>query len=285
MDIRQLRYYIAVVEEGNISSAARSLHVSQPPLSSSMQSLEEELGVRLFDRGPRKIVLTDAGKALYGRAQVLVNMFDSVREEISSLGEGSRGTLRIGMVSSLSRDMVSGWLRAFSKRFPQIAIEITESNTYSLVEMLHARTLDMAVIRTPFNDEGLEVREIKSEELCIALDHMSSLSPNEILSSYPLIVYRRWENILQNFFKAKGIRSRIVLKCDTAGTALSMARKAIGAAIVPMSALDGPETDGLFLILLNDESLSSKISLVTLRSRKLSEPERWFADGSSSISK
>ena len=95
MDLKQLSYFTAIVDEGSISAAAKKLHISQPPLSNQMKSLEAELGVVLFERGLRSITLTDAGKLMYERANTILDMASAAKMEIDSLGNGLRGTLRI----------------------------------------------------------------------------------------------------------------------------------------------------------------------------------------------
>ena len=92
MDLRQLSYFTAIVDEGSISAAAKKLHISQPPLSNQMKSLEAELGVTLFERGLRSITLTDAGKLMYERANTILDMASAAKMEIDSLGNGLRGT-------------------------------------------------------------------------------------------------------------------------------------------------------------------------------------------------
>jgi len=116
MDLKQLSYFTAIVDEGSISAAAKKLHISQPPLSNQMKSLEAELGVVLFERGLRSITLTDAGKLMYERANTILDMASAAKMEIDSLGNGLRGTLRMGMVSS----SVTGHVARRLMEFPDL---------------------------------------------------------------------------------------------------------------------------------------------------------------------
>lgn len=100
MNLKQMEYFIAIVNEGSISAAAKALHVSQPPLSAQMKLLEEELVLTLFERGSRNIILTDAGKILYERAQGILDMTGAVIQELGQMGQGLHGSLRLGMISS-----------------------------------------------------------------------------------------------------------------------------------------------------------------------------------------
>ena len=100
MDLKQLKYFLTVVDERQITAAARKLHMAQPPLSQQMKLLESELGTELFKRGPHHIELTDAGRLLTRRAQQLLALADSTSREIADLCQGLRGTLAIGTISS-----------------------------------------------------------------------------------------------------------------------------------------------------------------------------------------
>lgn len=95
MDIKQLTYFLAIAEEGNISAAAKKLHISQPPLSLQLKLLEEELGVVLLERGARKSTLTDAGRLLYKHARYILQLVENAEREIQDFGNGIQGTLRL----------------------------------------------------------------------------------------------------------------------------------------------------------------------------------------------
>lgn len=96
MDLKQLMYFAAVVEEGSITAAAKRLHLSQPPLSHQMKCLEEELGLQLMERGARHITLTAAGKVFYQRAKNLLQLADSTQKEMRAIRQGLAGTLTLG---------------------------------------------------------------------------------------------------------------------------------------------------------------------------------------------
>ena len=141
MDLKQLSYFTAIVDEGSISAAAKKLHISQPPLSNQMKSLEAELGVVLFERGLRSITLTDAGKLMYERANTILDMASAAKMEIDSLGNGLRGTLRMGMVSSSVTGHVARRLMAFRELYPEVNFQIYEGNTSQLLDGLKTNTL------------------------------------------------------------------------------------------------------------------------------------------------
>ena len=120
MDLKQLRYFSAVVEQGSISAAARALFMSQPPLSAQVRQLEKELGVRLFDREGHKLTLTPAGKLLYDRAQGLLDSAHSVESELRAFGRGGSRILRLGRSPASALSDLPLWLRAFFRDNPGI---------------------------------------------------------------------------------------------------------------------------------------------------------------------
>ena len=118
MDLKQLEYFVTVINEGTISSAARKLNLSQPPLSAQMKSLEQEIGSQLFFRGPRQIELTEAGRILYERSKDILDLSSRTLQELSDYRKGKSGVLRIGIVSSAHDLMAQRAFRPFHEQFP-----------------------------------------------------------------------------------------------------------------------------------------------------------------------
>ena len=165
MDLKQLRYFAAVAEEGSITAAARRLYLSQPPLSMQLQALEREVGCRLFERGRRHITLTDAGRVLYGYACSMLETQQSALDEIAALREGSGGVLRLGMVSSLSGTLAADWLAEFCGERKGVRLEIYEANTYELIQRLRRRSVHLALVRQPFQTEDLLSHPLAGEAM------------------------------------------------------------------------------------------------------------------------
>ena len=244
MDLKQLRYFSAVVEQGSISAAARALFMSQPPLSTQVRQLEKELGVRLFDREGHTLSLTPAGKLLYDRARDLLDTARSVESEMRSMGRDGGAVLRLGAVSSVCSSDLPGWLSAFWRERPEVKVELYEQNTYQLLEKLRARQLDLAVIRTPFSADGLECRLVRREKVLAVGEgrFFSAIPPDEqklplkALAEMPLIVYRRWMPPLSDRMRKEGLSPVFRCVCDDARTAASLARTGAGVGVLPGSA-------------------------------------------------
>lgn len=156
MDLRQLTYFLAIAEEGQITAAARRLNMAQPPLSQQMKALEEELGVELFQREPRSVTLTDAGEILYRRARQLITLADSTRREIGDFKSGLRGTLSIGTVSSSGSVILRPALRQFHDSHRGIRFEIYDGNTFHILDMLRKGLIEIGIVRTPFKQEAFD---------------------------------------------------------------------------------------------------------------------------------
>ncbi len=148
MDIRTMQYYLAVVREGTISAAAEALHIAQPSLSRQMKDLEDELGVSLFDRGNRKITLTEEGMVLRKRAEEMVRLMQLTEEEISSIKNHVSGSVRIGAGESVSFHYLSRAAASLAEEHPGIRFHITSGDTQDLMDELQNGLIDFAVIFT-----------------------------------------------------------------------------------------------------------------------------------------
>ena len=117
MDIRQLTYFVAAVEEKTITAAAEKLHMTQPPLTMQLHMLEDELGCKLFRRDGRTLSLTDAGQHFYSRALEIIGMCDSAKSEMNDYRSGNAGELRIGAISSVRGTLFTDWIKDYHDKF------------------------------------------------------------------------------------------------------------------------------------------------------------------------
>ena len=151
MEIKQLEYFRAIVDEGTISGAARALHMTQPPLSYQMKMLEEELQVRLFVRGSKHIRLTEAGKALYVRAESLLTMTDITKREVIKVSQAT--TIHLGVTPS-TVNMMAKYLVKYTSHHPDIRFVIHDGSTFTLKDELENGILDVTTLRTPIALNG-----------------------------------------------------------------------------------------------------------------------------------
>lgn len=309
MELKQLNYFVAVAQEGTISGAARRLNLTQPPLSAQMKLLEQEIGCPLFERGARKIQLTEAGRMLYNRAVTMLEFADITRQELKDYLEGTNGVLRMGVVSSVAGTCLAGIVSGFHQENPQISFELMEANTYQLLEQLQANLLELAIVRTPFSDQGftsfcildepmLAVGNRRYFDRCTlsgALqppDHGSGanpafsnrtdkapgypLLPFPALAGKPLIIYRRWEEVLFKHFQSAHINPFIFCKNDDARTSALWADAGLGVAILPASAAGLIRNPQTLICQIDDRRLTSGICVVTNKDAWLSAVARTF---------
>ena len=267
MDIKQLIYFTAIVDEGNISSAAKKLHISQPPLSSQIHNLEQELGCVLFERGARKVQLTEAGEILYRRAQAIIGMADTVKRELTDYSSGMKGVLRLGMVSSVGSTALETWIKPFSAKFPGVRYELSEANTYVIADMLRSDIIDMAFVRTPFNGDGMDIIPLKKEKMYAVGNRdfffeAGEKASIEFLGRKPLIIYKRWEKIFMDIFEEKDIHPEIICLNEDARTTAAWAENGMGIGIMPSSALSMKKKEDTVSVEIDDSRIVSEIYLI-----------------------
>ncbi len=271
MTLDQLRYFVTVVEEGTISGAARRLHLSQPPLSLQIRNLEAETGSRLFERGARQIRLTEAGSLLYAHAARILEMTESAEMDMQSFRAGTQQSLHLGVISSGTCPEFMDGVRRFHSLHPEVAFHIYDDNTYALLTALDRQKIELAVIRTPFLERGLQIVPLRSDPMVAAgRKEMLPVSPLTLsfLAEKPLIIYRRWEKILRECFAREKLTPSILCINDDARTSLQWAMTGIGLALVPASICD-VVTD-LSYAPIATENLISQICLVRRTDRPLS---------------
>lgn len=232
MELRQVRYFLTVVDAGSISEGARRLHISQPPLSLAMRQLEEELEAQLFVRGHSHLTLTEAGRSFYQKGQNLVELASQTTREIREMRR--ERTLHLG-VTPTTVPLVMPALQAVRNQDSSIRIDLHDGSTYQLLDLVARRLVDAAVIRTPCSAGNLH-------QVAIARDSMLFLSPDgqekgpvclEELSRFPLILYRRYRDFILDVFSHHAVEPKLVGECDDARTAISMVRASLGCAIIP----------------------------------------------------
>lgn len=239
MDLRVLRYFKTIVEEKTMHQAALKLNISQPPLSMEIRKLEEELNVELFHRVGRGLELTDAGKFLYKKSLDLLSMADSIQKELKNFDNYQ--VLRIGMMSSSYGLYSSGIMKKYQKLYPNVQFEIYEGNTYELMDKLNQNMIELAIIRTPYdNNRNFKIYELDKEPM-VALGTKEFFDSNlpitiQELSKYPIIYYQRFEKLLENVFNKYDVGLKTNYKNQDTRTTLLLCEQGLGVGIVPKMA-------------------------------------------------
>ncbi len=191
MDIRQLRYFIAIVEERKISVAAGRLHISQPPLSQQLKTMEAELGSKLVERNGKFLEMTEAGKALYKYALQLTQLMEEAKMEVKEVGEGINGKLTID-VNTFSVDRLPEILDQFQKQYPKITYKIQQNESAHLCNLVRNRDVELAIIRLPLKLDEFSTLHLHTEPFYFitskqqkSIDHEISLTD---IQNYPLLL-------------------------------------------------------------------------------------------------
>src|SRR5262245_3392268 len=145
MELRHLRYFVAVAKEQNVTRAAARLHVSQPPLSRQIRDLEEELGVALFDHRAKSIRLTEAGHVFLTEAQAVLRRAEEAIQTAKAVSSGQRGELNVGYAPSLTVEVLPRALRSFQEAHPGIRVRLHDLSTREMLSELHSGRLQVAL--------------------------------------------------------------------------------------------------------------------------------------------
>jgi DNA-binding transcriptional LysR family regulator len=190
MELRHLRYFIAVAEEGHITRAAARLGMQQPPLSRQIHAIEQELDVQLFRRMARGVELTDAGRAFLENARAMLTQLDHTFETTRRTARGEQGQISVGYTSAAAfHPLVSGVVRKFRQAFPLVSVTLAEGFPHDLIEHMGSDQIDVAFIRTPVaNLEGVVINPLLEEGVMAALpsEHPLAQSKNGHDTALPL---------------------------------------------------------------------------------------------------
>jgi DNA-binding transcriptional LysR family regulator len=244
IELRHLRYFVAVAEELHFARAAERLHLSQPPLSQQIRKLEEILGYPLFARTSRSVKLTHAGAALLERARRTLRNVQRDIDETRSIGLGQVGSLHIGFVGSAMLTTLPAVLRAYRKANPRVQLHLYESFTARVVEGLESGTLDAGILRDGDVNEALTVSTLVSEPYVAVLPsthpcaEQKSISP-AMLRDEPFVYYprsagsRAFEKPF-TLFEEYGFRPQIVQEASHWLSILRLIEAGFGVSVAPI---------------------------------------------------
>ena len=245
MDLRQIRYFLTVAEELNITRAAERLHLSQPPLSRALMELEEELGCTLIIRGKRHITLTPEGLALKRRGEQILALADITKTEIADVKKGISGTLYLGHVDSNGPSLAAEWISSFKEEYPNVTYNLWCGTVDDLTYRMKSGLLELAITMTPLNTEHLDGITVYSDTWAAIIPGSHPLAKNkketvtlkDIVDTDLIISSRhsREEEIRSWFEKHTGKEPRFVVKTAHSSNASKLVDQNIGIAIFPAS--------------------------------------------------
>ena len=277
MDLRSLHYFAVVAEELNITRAAERLGMSQPPLSSQIKGLEEELGVQLFVRGKRHLTMTKAGTLLYRRARQLLELSEQTQQEIRSIN-GLSGELNISLVEGRAPYLLARWIAGFRLEYPQVAVHLWNGSGDEAMERLQRGLADLALIAAPYNPELLEGFTVGREPwvAMMSKDHPlakeeSAFLPLVRLVGQPLFIPNRRSRAesLRAWFGEIGEEPSIAGDLSNYIDAVALAEQNAGICIYPMTTYN--ENDLVVKKVITDSARQIEYALVWTRSTRRTE--------------
>jgi DNA-binding transcriptional LysR family regulator len=246
MELRQLRYFVAVAEELHFRRAAARLHVSQPPVSQQVQALEREVGCLLLHRTRRRVELTAAGEAFLRDVRALLSELDSAVATARRVATGESGRLRINFVGSALLSIVPDAVQRFRTRRPGVELEIRESATVDQLRAVAAGAVDVGLVRPPFSQLGELRAEVVLRERTVAVlpaaHPLSALKriPLSRLAHEPLVLFPRsqapgFHDLLITSLSAAGLAPEVVQYAPETTTIVGLVAAGIGYSLVPAS--------------------------------------------------
>lgn len=244
MDLRQLRYFVAVAEECHFGRAAARLHMAQPPLSQQIRVLEHDLGVQLLLRTTRRVELTAAGAAYLDRARAILAAVDDAGHEVRRVAAGAVGRLAIGCVGSATYSVLPAVARALSAELPGIDFSFRgEMLVPDQIRALRSGEVDLALLRPPVSDPAVAVHVLRRERLVVVLPADHRLASRRLLSvadleAEPFIVHssRRdavMAGLVLRLCQESGFEPAVRHEVDETSTLVTLVAGGLGVAIAP----------------------------------------------------
>ncbi|MES2939391.1 MAG: LysR substrate-binding domain-containing protein [Pseudomonadota bacterium] len=277
MDLRHLRYFIAVAEERSFLKAAERLHISQPPLSTQIKDLETELGVTLLERSSKGILLTVAGQVFYGEARAVLARVEHARISMQRASRGEEGLLSIGFISVVDYSFMPEALKRFRNKYPAVQVQLHELTTDAQVKELAAERVDVGIGIAPVDQDLLEFHHLVSEQLVLAaptghpvLGCGKTRVNVQELAGEPFVMIPRamapgYYDVFSNFCRGRGFTPHIAQRAKQMQTVISLVAGGFGIALVPESLMNLQRT-GVSYARLREKSPTIDIGLMHRRS-------------------
>lgn len=278
MDLKQLNYFVTIVDYKSFSKAAQILHISQPSLSNAVKSLENELGFQILDRNTRNIELTEAGTILYKKASSLLLEMDIVKKEMEDVKNIGSGEIQLGMIESV-KHWIPKVILQYNDDFPNIRIKLTEVLSGDDVKNSLRNYKTHAIITNQFiQEDDIETIPLYNEKLVLVLHESNQLMNHANLTlkdlvGEPFIIssegFQTREDVLNAFAMEDAIPT-IKYEIERFETALSLVREGIGISLIPENYLQALPDNTLVKKCIDSPALDRTVYLTYLKNRYVS---------------
>jgi len=288
MNLRALQYFVKLSDLRHFSRAAEACFVSQPTLSTQIRKLEDELGVQLVERSPRKIMLTPVGEEIADRARTVLNEVNQIRAVARRAGDPADGNLRIGLFPTLAPYLLPHVIPTIRKQYPNLKLQLVEEKTEEIINMLQQGELDAALVALPINDDGLEMKILFEEPFVLALPGEHPLGSKsditlEDLKGTELLLLDEGHCLRDHALEVcalAGAHERVDFHATSMETLRQMVAANVGITLMPILSVKPPiaQTSNLVTKKFASPAPSRTIAMVWRNSSALSDFLRVLAD-------
>ena len=272
MELRHLRYFVAVAEELHFGRAAARLFIAQPPLSQQIQQLERELGVTLFQRTSRRVQLTPAGEVFLSGARQTLETLDSAVQSTQRAARGETGWLGIGFAASATYHLLPAVLHDYRERFPDVALSLMELNAVEQSAALRDRSIHVGFARPYVEEADVTVEAVLREPFLVALPAAHPLAGRSelslgLLAGEPFVSFPEWPlpsyaQVVRAVCEGAGFAPRVVQEVREMQTAISLVAAGLGIALLPAS-VQHLHRDGVVYRPLPDSAPRTELAIVS----------------------
>jgi LysR family transcriptional regulator, transcription activator of glutamate synthase operon len=287
MELRQLRYLVALADEQHFTRAAAREHIAQPALSQQIRRLEQEVGLALVERTTRRVTVTEAGRALVARARRILAEVDAASAEMQAFSGVRTGHVMVGTMHTMGPVDVSLALAVFHQRHPGVELTVREESSEEMAEMLRDDVLDLAFLSVTerMESHGLRLHQLVLEELVVVLPHEHPLAGQRSVGMAELaheqfISYRegaRLRELLEFAGRSAGFEPEVHLESNESERIRRLVARQMGVAILPRSDAEHPGAEVAVATLI-EPSLRRDITLACREGRRLAPAAAEFLE-------
>lgn len=253
MELRQLRAFVTIAEAGTFTAGALRVHVTQAAVSMQIRQLEQELGVQLFIRAPRRVLLTEAGEKLLDRARLILREHDTALMEMSELAGAKHGRLRIGTSSAMvSADSLPKLLKRLKDIYPQADITVTSGTSERLAQQILAGEIDVGFVSLPVEANGIQTELLNEDELVAIASPEHSLAKRRVVSAAMLAGEKlilglsggNTRRLIEEFFSQAGVKPDVIMELSRQVAINRMVEQGLGVGIAPIKSVKEDVANG-----------------------------------------
>lgn len=287
MDLRELRSLVALADSGSLTKSADRVHLSAAAVHRQLKVLEEELGLRLYEREGRQLKLTQAAEMLLPMVRNLLAQYEAVRSAVTEWKGLERGVVRIGTGPTFSTYILPSLLEEFREKYPEVELLVETGHTPQLIELLRNGLIDFVFIVYSGTSDSSQLEVVATWDFEVVLVASRQHSPPSRphlaeLQKFPFVLYKKesiFENIIDRYFADHDFRPRVTMRLDNAEPIKAMLHSGFGISMLPLWTVDAElKNKTLRFIRQREPSLTTKLALVARKRDYLSQPVKAFIE-------